>query len=61
MEVNIYIRFWTLKMKYTQYGLYGKAAFKNARVRLGRGAEALAFLVLPMLVTMMSAALVRGI
>ena len=32
MEVNIYIGFWTLKMKCTQYGLYGQAAFKNARV-----------------------------
>jgi hypothetical protein len=27
MEVNIYIGFWTLKMKCTQYGLYGQAAF----------------------------------
>ena len=32
MEVNIYIRFWTLKMEYTQHGLYGQVAFKNARV-----------------------------
>ena len=32
MDVNIYIGFWTLKMKCTQYGLHGKAAFKNARV-----------------------------
>ena len=29
MEMNIYIGFWTLKMKCTQYGLYGQAAFKN--------------------------------
>ena len=34
MEVNIYIGFWILKTKCTQYGLYGQAAFKNARVRL---------------------------
>ena len=26
--------FWTLKMKRTQYGLYGQAAFKNARAIL---------------------------
>jgi hypothetical protein len=32
MEVNIYIGFWTLKTKCTQYGLYGQATFKNARV-----------------------------
>ena len=35
MKVNIYIGFWTLKMKCTQYGLYGQVAFKNARVRHG--------------------------
>ena len=34
MEVSIYIGFWTLKMKYIQYGLYGKVAFKNARANL---------------------------
>jgi hypothetical protein len=34
MKVNIYIGFWTLKMKCTQYGLYGQAAFKNARAVL---------------------------
>ena len=31
MEVNIYIGFWTLEMKCTQYGICGKVAFKNAR------------------------------
>ena len=31
MEMNIYIGFWTLKMKCTQHGLYGQAAFKTAR------------------------------
>ena len=31
MEVNLYIEFWTLKMKCTRYGLYGQVAFKNAR------------------------------
>ena len=30
MEVNIYIGFWALKMKYTQYGLYEQTTFKNA-------------------------------
>jgi hypothetical protein len=34
MEMNIYIGFWTLKMKCTQYGLYGQAAFKNAKIIL---------------------------
>ena len=33
MTVNIYIGFWTLKTKCTQYGLYGQATFKNASVR----------------------------
>jgi hypothetical protein len=37
MEVNIYIGFWTLKPKCTQYGLYGRATFKNARIRTGQG------------------------
>ena len=31
MEVNIYIGFWTLKMKCTQYGLYEQATSKTAR------------------------------
>jgi hypothetical protein len=31
MEVHIHIRFETLKMKYTQYGICSQAAFKNAR------------------------------
>ena len=31
MEVNIYIGFWTFKMKCTQYGICGQVAFKNAR------------------------------
>jgi hypothetical protein len=43
MEVNIYIEFWTLEMKCTQHGLFEQATFKNARVRPGSGAEALAF------------------
>ena len=37
MKVNIYIGFWTLKMKCTQYGLNGQAAFKNARAKPGSG------------------------
>jgi hypothetical protein len=37
MKVNIYIGFWTLKIKFTQYGLYEQAAFKNARLGQGRG------------------------
>ena len=31
MEVNIYIGFWTLKAKCTQYGICSQVAFKNAR------------------------------
>ena len=31
MKVNMDIGFWTLKMKCTQYGLYGQTCFKNAR------------------------------
>jgi hypothetical protein len=31
---HAHIGFWTLKMKCTQYGLYGQAAFKNARAIL---------------------------
>ena len=34
MEVNIYIGFWTLKMKCTQYELYEQTCFKNARAIL---------------------------
>jgi hypothetical protein len=34
LYIYIYIGFWTLKMKCTQYGLYGQAAFKNARAIL---------------------------
>ena len=34
MEVNIYIGSWTLKMKCTNYELYGQKAFKNARAIL---------------------------
>jgi hypothetical protein len=37
MKVNIYIGFRTLKVKCAQYGLYGQAAFKNARVKPGSG------------------------
>jgi hypothetical protein len=37
MEVNMYIGFWTLKPKCTQYGLCGQATFKNAKVRPGSG------------------------
>jgi hypothetical protein len=32
MEVTIYIGFWTLKMKCTQYGSCGQVACKTARV-----------------------------
>ena len=32
--IYIYIGFWTLKVKCIQYGLYGQAAFKNARAIL---------------------------
>ena len=31
MEVNIYMEFWTLEMKCTQYGICEEMAFKNAR------------------------------
>ena len=31
VKVNIYIGFWTLKMKWTQYGICGSVTFKNAR------------------------------
>ena len=31
MKVNIYIGFWTLEIKYTQYGISGEVAFKDAR------------------------------
>ena len=31
---DIYIEFWTLKMKCTQYGLYGQKTFKNAKAIL---------------------------
>ena len=31
MKVNMYIGFWALKVKYTQYGICNQAAFKNAR------------------------------
>ena len=34
MEVNTYIGVWTLKVKCTQSGLHGPAAFKNARAIL---------------------------
>ena len=37
MEVNMYIGCWTLKMKCTQYGLHGQAAFKNPMVRSESG------------------------
>jgi hypothetical protein len=35
MKVNIYIGFWTLKPKCTQYELCGRVTFKNAKVRPG--------------------------
>ena len=59
MEVNIYIGFWTLKPKCTQYGLCGRAIFKNSRVRAGqsRGTEALAFSVLPLPIALTRATL----
>lgn len=34
MEVNLYIGFWTLEMKCTQYGLRAQATFQNARANL---------------------------
>ena len=34
MEVNIYIGFWTLKVKCTQHGICGEVAFKNARANM---------------------------
>ena len=34
MEVNIYIGFWTLKMKCTQYAICGEVAFKNVRAMI---------------------------
>ena len=74
MEVKIYIGFWTLKPKCTQYGLYEQATFKNAKVRAGHGwgrprsgyigqglgTEARVFLVLPMPAALTRAMLVRG-
>ena len=43
MKVNIYIGFWTLEMKCTQYGICGEVAFKNARamifLKVGRGGQ----------------------
>ena len=33
MEVNIYIGFWTLKVKCTEYGICNQAALKNARAK----------------------------
>jgi hypothetical protein len=34
MKVNIYIRFWTLEMRCTQYAICGEVAFKNARAMI---------------------------
>ena len=34
MEVKIYIGFWTLEMKCTQYEIYEEVTFKNARVMI---------------------------
>ena len=34
MEEDIYVGFWTLKMKCSQFELYGEATFKNARAKL---------------------------
>jgi hypothetical protein len=31
LNIYIYIGFWTLEMKCTQYGICGEVAFKNAR------------------------------
>ena len=43
MKVNIYMGFWTLEMKCTQYGVCGEVAFKNARAmvfwEVGRGGQ----------------------
>ena len=39
---HIYIGFWTLKVKCTQYGICGELAFKNARAivfRVGWGGQ----------------------
>ena len=33
-HININIKFWTLKMKYTRYEVYGHTAFKNAKTIL---------------------------
>jgi hypothetical protein len=35
MEVNVYIGFWTLKPKCTQYGLYGRSVTLDAVFRDG--------------------------
>ena len=59
VEVNIYIGFWTLTLKYSQYGLYGQATFKNiwsqARFGVGKGRV---FSVLPLPATMTRVTLV---
>jgi hypothetical protein len=34
MEVIMYIEFWTLEMKCTQYGICEEVAFKNARATI---------------------------
>ena len=34
IEVNMYIGFWTLKMKCTQYGFHEESTFKNAKAVL---------------------------
>jgi hypothetical protein len=41
--IYIYIGFWTLKLKCTQYGLYGRATFKNAKVGPGSGDQGFGF------------------
>ena len=43
MEVNIYIGFWTMKMKCTQYGLSETMTFKDARVRPSSRGEGFGF------------------
>ena len=36
-RICIYIGFWALTMKCTQYGLHGQVAFKNPRIKSGSG------------------------
>ena len=40
MEVNMYIGFWTLKMKCTHYGLYEQTAFKQGQLYFSKSGGA---------------------